>query len=222
MKFIIEFDGPLVELRRVYHEVHREIAAGVGWSARDEATFWRLTRTKGRDANLLPGARPIKLEEYHRRFDGRLEDDAIIGQYAPHANIKGVLNDLMKYGTCHLITLGANVAARIRVLDSAGLTRRFTGGTALNPDPRRRPAELRALAENDPRTVVAASSAPAIRAAGQVDLFAVGIGSGASTPARLHQAGADIVYPDLAGLHASLACGAGDLIRAGLLPPPLG
>ena len=220
VRFIIEFDGVIFDLRAVYYEAHRTIAAEVGWSRLDEPTFWRLTRTKGRDADLLPGAAPVKLKQYFARFTEKLEDDDMIARYTPQPDVDGVLDDLAQRGTCCATTLGGNLAARHRALDQANLTRFFTAVEKLDPDPRRRPAELKVLAAGDPRTVVVASTDYLIRAAGQADLFTVGVSSGFCAARRLHQAGADIVYPNMDALAESLALGGQDLIRAGLLPQP--
>ena len=221
MIFIIEFDGPIIDIRPVYYRLHRETAEEVGWSWLDERTFWRLTRAKGREANVLPDARPSKLKEYRARFGERLEGDLTVEQYSPHAGIDQALDGLTRRGSPCLITLGANLSARRRVLHHTGLTRYFTKLETLNSDPRRRPGELRVLAANERRTLVVASTDSVIRAASQAGLFTVGIASGSCADARLHQAGADVVYPDIHRLVTSLSSGGHEMIRAGLLPPPL-
>ena len=220
MIFIIEFDGPIIDIQPVYCRLHREIAEEVGWSWLDERTFWRLTRTKGRVANVLPEARPSKLKEYHVRFNERLESDFWIERYRPQAGIDEVLGNLVQRGTCCLITLGVNLAARRRVLERAGLTRYFTRSQTLNSDPRRRTIELQTLASTEQRTVVVASTDSVIRAADRGGLFTAGIASGPCTSTRLHQAGVRVVYPDIQGFMDSLSSGASDMIRAGLMPPP--
>ena len=220
MRFIIEFDGPVIDLRPVHYQVYRDVAADVGWARIDEATYRRRTRARGREANILPGARPVKLATFHTRFDEQVEADVVVEQYQPHPDLEGVLATMARSGPCHLVTLGSNLEARRRVLERHDLARFFTRRTALHPDPRRRGGELLALSNRDPRTIVAASTDAIIRAAGHAALFAVGIASGMCAPERLHQAGADVVYSDLNQLAESLTSGAGDLIKAGLLPPP--
>ena len=221
MKLIIEIEGALVDVAPTHYEVHRRVAAEVGWARLDQATFWRLTRTKGREANLLPGARPVKLKEYHRRFEQCLESDEVLARLGPRARAEEILRDLGRYGELCLITLGSNVEARRRVLERAGLLQHVKQTAALDPDPRLRAGELRAMAGGDPRTVVAATTDPLIRAAGQAGLFTVGVACGACAAPRLERAGADIVYGELRELVQSLTSGAPDLVRAGLLPAPL-
>ena len=121
-----------------------------------------------------------------------------------------------------MVTLGANRSARREWIAGTAWASLVGRMEKLSDDPRRRGAELRALSEGDPRTLVIAADESIIRAAGNAELFSVGVASGSCVPARLHQAGADIVLTDLAELADSLATGAQDLIRAGLLPLPLG
>ena len=78
MKLIIEIEGALLDVVPTHYEAHRRVAAEVGWARLDRATFWRLTRTKGREANLLPGARPVKLKEYYARFEECVESDELV------------------------------------------------------------------------------------------------------------------------------------------------
>jgi phosphoglycolate phosphatase-like HAD superfamily hydrolase len=91
----------------------------------------------------------------------------------------------------------------------------------LDPDPRRRPAELKILAKASPRTIVVSASDALVRSAGSAELITVGISSGNCTGPRLHQAGASVVYKELAELVESLQTGARDLVQAGLLPRSL-
>ena len=221
MRLIIEFDGPVFDPSSVYYAAHQAAAAEVGWSQLDQATFWRLLRTKGRQADLLPGAKPVKIAEYEKRFDDHLESDALVASYQPQSDIRDTLLQLAHAGSCCLITLGSNVAGRRTVLEKHGLAGRFARFDGLEADPRRRPAELRQLCEADPRTLVVAASDALIRSAGEAGVVSVGIAAGPCSMARLHQAGASVVYKALSELSASICDGAADLVQAGLLPRSL-
>ena len=83
MKLILEIDGPVLDVAPVWYRVHCEVAGAVGWAKLDQPTFWRLTRKQGREADLLRGARPVKLKEYYRRFDERLEADEVLADCEP-------------------------------------------------------------------------------------------------------------------------------------------
>jgi len=215
---ILEFDGPVFDIAPLYYQLHCAIAAELGWSQLDPKTYWRITRKHGQDANVLPEARTAKLETYHTRFTERSETDGSLLACEPHADIKETVSVLQDHGVCPLITLGSNSTARTRVLGRHELSDLFSEVVSLDTDPRRRPGELRGLADGDPRTLVAASNGAIIRAAGAADLLPVGIACGACSESRLYQAGAAIVYRNLRDLAHSLDSGAEDLIRAGLLP----
>ena len=221
MRFIIEFDGPVFDPSSVYYAAHQAAAADVGWSRLDQATFWRLLRTKGRQADLLPGAKPVKIAEYQKRFDDHLDSDALVASYQPQPDIRDPLLLLARSGSCCLITLGSNLAGRRTVLERHGLAGLFTRFDGLETDPRRRPAVLRRLGEADPRTLVVAAADALIRSAGEAGMICVGIAAGPCSAARLHQAGASVVYKALHELSASIRDGAADLVQAGLLPRSL-
>ncbi len=222
MRFLIEFEGVLVDLAPVWYAAHVAVAGEVGWSALDQGMFWRLIRSQGRSAEVLRAAKPAKLSDYQVRFEQRIEADEALVACALHPEVAGALDRLSRLGECHMVTLGSNLAARREVLERRGLQGRFQRSEKLDPDPRRRPAELRVLAQGDSRTMLVAGTDALIRAGGGAELFTVGLSRGSCTAARLHQAGASVVYQDLAELEASLQTGGADLIRAGLLPPSLG
>ncbi len=221
MRFIIEFDGPVFDPSPVYHAAHQAATAEVGWSHLDQETFWRLLRTRGRQADLLPGAKPVKITEYEKRFDAHLESDALLASYQPQPDIRETLAQLTRWGSCCLITLGSNMAGRRTALEKHGLPGHFARFDRLESDPRRRPAQLRQLCEADPRSLVVAASDALIRSAGEAGTLGVGIASGSSSMTRLHQAGASVVYKVLQELSASIRNGAPDLVHAGLLPRSL-
>jgi len=221
VRFIIEFDGPLFDPAPVFYAAHQAAAAGVGWSHLDQATFWRLLRTKGRQADLLPAAKPVKIAEYEKRFDAHVESDVLVAAYQPQADVRGTLLQLGRSGTCSLMTLGTNLAGRRAAMKKHGLAGLFARFDGLLADPRRRPAELRKLCEADPRSLVVAASDSLIRSAGEAGIVSVGIAAGPCSVARLHQGGAGVVYKALHELSASIREGAADLVQAGLLPRSL-
>lgn len=224
MNFIIDCDGPIIDVRPVHYNAFREVVAELGWSCLDEATYWRLVRSKGREANLLPGAKPIKHAKLHERFAEVVESTEIAGIGEPHGGraMKETIQALARHGRCAVVTLGTNVETRRKVLERHGIGSLLACTERLSDDPRRRPAELTALSQGDRHTIVAASSDAIIRAAREANLFALGISTGSCSAARLHQAGADLVYSGLDELTASLAKGTPDLIAAGLPPLSLG
>ncbi len=225
MKFIIECDGVVSDIAPAWYAAHEQAAETVGWSRLDQATFWRLTRTKGREAPILPGAKPIKTKEYYATFDRLTETDENVALASAFDGMSETWRKLTRRGEIVFVTLGSNHAARSRTLESYNLERDLGEVNALSRDPRRRPGELAALAGSAAgagRVLVVGATDALIRAAGQADLVTAGVASGACGIPRLTQAGADVVYRELGELAESLVSGAQDLQRAGLLPAPPG
>lgn len=221
MRFVIEYEGPIYNPAPAWHAAHQLAAADVGWSSLDRATFWRLTRTKGITEEILPAARDVKLKEYRKQFEARLESNEIIELNELHDDIRDDLTNLARHGASTVVTLGSNAAARAGIMQRDDLGGLKSHIDSLNPDPRRRPAELTSLAQGDRRTIVAAGTDAVIRSASDAGLFTVGISSGTCSVSRLHAAGAGVVYQTFGDLAESLRSGASDLIRAGLLPASL-
>lgn len=222
MRFLIEFDGPIVDVASVYFKTYYAVAGEIGWSRLDQATYWRLLRTKGKQAEILPGAKPSKREQFQGLFDRRIEADEAVQQLVPRPGVVEAIRAIARHGPCKAITLGTNAEARRTVLEKAKLVPTISELQPISPDVRRRPSELKILAENDRRAIIIASSDSLARAAREAEIFVVGMSCGVCTAARLHQAGVDVVYTDWADLQSSLATGAKDLIQAGLLPASLG
>jgi len=218
MRLILEFDGLLADVMPAMYAAHREAAASVGWSRLDEGTFRRLIRTKGREADVLPGAKQVKVDAYEQAFQARLEQDESIRSLDPQPGLDDDLRRLGRFGQVVLITLGRNLEARRAWLGEQRLSDGVEAFERLDEDPRRRPVELRVLADNDERAIVVATSDAVIRSADTAELFTVGVSSGPCSVKRLQQAGPRIVYKELAELAGSLKAGGADLVRAGLLP----
>ena len=221
LRFIIEFDGAIADVGAGLFAAHQAAAREVGWSALDRATFWRLFRTQGRGAQFLPAAKPHKLAEYQTRFELRAEAEESVAAFCLAEDASVALKQLAALGSCHLVTLGANIDARMKLIDRGALRRFFQRIERLDADPRKRPAELKLLAAKDPRTIVACGTDALVRSAGSAELFSVGMSSGPCIAAKLHQAGASVVLGDLQALVSSLQTGGAELVRAGLLPRSL-
>ncbi len=246
MRLIVEMDGVVFDIEAAWFSAHELATQAVGWSRLDRATFWRLIRTKGRDANVLPAAKPVKIREYWDCFDRALETEGIIAKCALHEQIREVLiswigrdrsfsRDRTAYSSAdqrkrpdaeevslECVTLGTNVRARRKLVEVLGFGQVSDRVRGVNPDPKRRQSELRALAAPDPRTILIASSDVLVRSGENAEVFCVGISSGSCTASRLHQAGARVVYGELSELADSLAGGGHDLVQHGLLPRSLG
>lgn len=221
VKFILEFDGVAADPAGAWYRAHHVAAGEVGWSRLAAAEFWRLTRTKGGGASVLPGAKPAKVKAYQDRFAELLEVDETIELMQWRDGMQETLRQFGRFGTCLSVTLGSNVKARERILTrqpSAGALGELVG---LDADPRRRPGQIATLAGGagaKGRVLVVAATDALIRAAGQAGLVTAGVATGSCSIPRLRLAGADVVYRECSELVAALRSGAAELLRAGLLP----
>lgn len=222
MRFLIEFDGPIVDVASIYFKTYHAVAGEIGWSRLDQATYWRLLRTKGKQADILPAAKPQKREQFQALFDQRIEADEVVSQLSARAGAVEAIRSIVRHGPCKAITLGTNADARRAILEKAKLVPTISELQSISQDVRRRPSELKVLAENDKRAIIVTSSDTLGRAAREAEIFVVGLSCGTCSPARLHQAGVDVVFSEWAELQSSLATGAKELIQAGLLPASLG
>lgn len=218
MRFILEFDGVLADVMPAYYAAHRVAAEAVGWSHLDEATFRRLIRTKGREADVLPGAKQLKLDAYEVEFLEIIEEDAGIAQLTTQDGLSERFRQFLRFGPVVLVATGRNIDARRQWVAHQPWAEHVDRFEPLDEDARRRPVELGVLSEGDERTVVASSSDLLLRSADAAGLFAVGVSTGACSVKRLQQAGARVVYKALEQLTTSLRDGAADLVHAGMLP----
>ncbi len=216
MRLIIEFDGPLFDVAPACYAAYQRAAEAVGWSRLPQAEFWRLLRTKGREANVLPGSKPQKLKDYLGHYDTAVESATCLTLAVARPDVSAIVTRLTRRSPAAAITLGSNGPARREMLRTVALEALFDCCEALSADVRRRPVELRALSGGRQRTVVAAATDALARAAREAELFCVGVAAGTCAVARLHQAGADVVYRNLEELAESFDRGAEDLIRAGM------
>ncbi len=216
LKFIIEFEGLIAEVADAYYHAYTLASRDVGWSKLERGEYWRRLRKQGRLANLLTGAKPVKIEEFWKRFDERLESDETVNAMTPVESLAEVVRRLQKAGECMLVTMGANVDARCAILTQWTSDAFYTCFERLSNDARQRPAELLALSGNVAQTVVVASSDTLIRAAGVAELFSVAIAMGAVSKARLLQASPSIEFANASELAEEIAAGGGRLVEAGL------
>jgi len=218
VRFLIEFDGPLVDVEPVYSAAYRGAIEQAGWSRIDHDTFWRLFRAKGRQADLLPGAKPAKVEAFWADFEARLDSHAYLSAMTPFDTTRGAVQKLAKDKKIIVVFLGGNGAARRAVLEKHGLLEWVNRVEAVPSDPRLRPAALRNLAAGDKRTIAVTTSDTLIRAANEAELVSVGLTCGPCAAPRLHRAGVGVVYASLIELVDSLRNGGAELAIAGLLP----
>lgn len=224
MRFIIELEGSVFDIKNAHFAAYQKAAADVGWSCLDQATFWRLWRKQGLQASLLSGASPIKIKQFWSMFQASLASPESLSQLTLQVDASETISSLKRFGCCIGVTLcnGRLLDEYMRCLATSELSDGFVSCKSLPPEPRQRSAQLGELATGDERSIVVASSDFMARAGSSANLFTVGLPLGCCHASRLHRSGVDIVFRSLEDIFASLNCGAADMIKAGLKPASLG
>ena len=221
IRIILELDGPIVDIEPVYWAAYSRVVAGLGLARKERATFWRALRRGGGVGDMLAGAGPRHIQRFREAFPEALEDDECLAEAVAQPGVADELRALRTgQHVLSLVTLGRNAKARQARLDEHDLSVHFTRMTRLSEDRFQRLAQLKELTEDHPRVLVAASCESLVKLANEADLVVVGISNGPCTARRLGQAGARLTFTNLAHLGGEIATGGGNLIAAGLPPPP--
>lgn len=220
MKIIVELDGPVLDVEPVHWAAYSLVVVELGLARKERAAFWRLVRRGAGIGDMLAGAKPRHIQRFRERLPEVLEQDECLADAAPQAGVAEELRALVVgHHALTLVTAGRNASARQRLLDANDLSIHFSRMTRLVSDPFQRLAQLKELAVDDRRVVVAAASESLVKLANEADLVAVGISNGPCLARRLTQAGARLTFGDFAELGEEIATGARRLIDAGLPPP---
>ncbi|MBN4058861.1 HAD family hydrolase [bacterium AH-315-J04] len=224
MRFIIELEGPVFDIKDAHFAAYQKAVAEAGWSSLDQATFWRLWRKQGLEASLLMGATALKIKQFWGMFQAALASQESMTKLALQGDISLAISSLQRFGFCVGVTTGnaTLLDEYSSLLAASKLAEGFVSCKSLPAEPRQRASQLGELAAGDERTVLIASSDIVARAGSSAAVFTVGVPNGCCHSSRLHSSGADIVYKGLADVLASLDTGATDMIQAGLKPASLG
>jgi len=211
----LECDGVLLNPEPWYWAGYSAVCAELGAARLDRASFWRAVRRGAQAAELLPGAKPARVQEYRSRIGTCLESPEATAALEPHAGMAAALERLRKHGRCSLVSTGGDRDGRQRVLDAADLSVHFDQMKALLADRARRVEQLRQLGQAERQSLVAVAGESLLLAAEEADLFVVGVAGGACTADRLRRFGARCVFSDLAELAACVEAGGAELEAAG-------
>ncbi len=218
MRLILEMDGPVVDVEPAVWSAYAGAAGETGVPRLDRAEFWRRFRVGDPAGRWVPGAAASKVPEFVRRFEARCESDECLDLCAAQAEAGIALIGLKRRAELVLVTVGANKAARQRVLDREKLSEFFTRMLGLPAQPHLRPAQLRELHLMEGKTLVCAATPALVQAAAGAGIPAVGIGQGMATAKRLTQAGASATFLTLAALDEDFDQGCPVLSAAHLVP----
>jgi len=213
---IVEYEGPVIDVRPRYWAAHKAAVAAVGLAGPPESEFWRLWRTAAADAMFVPRGKPARVAEYKRLRDERIDSTELMALDQAQPGAAENLRILKAMGTCHLATLCSNRDGINATLDRLDLWIHFEQKRSLPQDRDRRVAALRELAGGHHRTLAIAGTVPFAYAAGEAGCRVVGVKTGPAVPKRLRQVGVDLFFDSLDELTDALGAGRPDLHRIGL------
>lgn len=219
MQFLIELDGPVVDVRPRYYRAHRLVQGELGLASRDADEFWRLVRKGAGAAEIVRPHRPGQLEAYAQRFEAALLSDSLIELDVLQEDAVIHVSALSEVAPCSLVSVRPDRQGIQRLLDRYELWRHFRVLRLLSQDRSVRMSQLTEWIGQADQTVAAVASETMVLSAREAGAVVVGMANGACTPRRLRQAGADVVLADLGELLEAVRQSSDELIRAGYHPP---
>ncbi len=218
MLLSLELDGPILDVAPRWYAAHRRAQDELGLPRRDAREFWRLTR-KGADlAEIVRPTRSGQLADYLRAFGAALTSEDLTARDAPQPDVKIALVSLREVAPCALVTTRGDRATTQALLDRYELWRPFNKTMMLSSDRSVRSSQIAGLLDEEDPVLAATSDEPLTKAFDSAGAVVVGIANGPCTPRRLRQAGAGVVFGDLAEFAEALRRQDEELIKAGYRP----
>lgn len=213
---ILEFEGPVIDVRPRCWAAHREAVAAVGFEGPPESEFWRLLRMGIPDGQLIRYGKDRHVREYAKIRDERVEatDLMALDELQPGATEN--LRVLKKLGACHLVTLSRNRDGINATLDRLDVWMHFDQKRALPEDRDRRVEAMKEIVGGQRSTLAVVGTVPMAYIANEAGCRVVGIRNGPAFPKRLRQVGVDVFYNDLEELTEAVTTRDPDLQRIGL------
>lgn len=193
---IVEFEGPVVDVKPRYWATHCEAIGAIGLTGPTESEWWRLLRLNSPDGALAAHAKGEKLAAYSKTVRDRRDasDLMLLDEAQPGAAEN--LRVLKGLGSCHLVTLCSNRDGINATLDRLQLWMHFDQKRVLPEHRERRVAAIQEVMSG-PRTLAIVGTVPMAYAAGEAGCRTVGIRNGPTFPKLLQQVGVDVFFDDL-------------------------
>jgi len=214
---IIEFEGPVVNVRPRYWAAHKVAITAVKFEGPSEDEFWRLTRTAAPDGMMVRYGKPHHVAEYTRLRNEQLNTSELMALDEPQAKAAENLRVLKSLGVCHLVTLCQNRDGINTTLNRLDLWIHFDQKRALPEDRDRRVAALKELTIGQRNNLAVVGSVPMAYAAAEAGFCLVGLRTGLAVPKLLQQVGVDVFYDNLDELTDAIGRRDADLVRFGIL-----
>lgn len=216
IRWLIELDGVIFDPWPGLWAAYTIAAQSIDTPKTSQKEFERLLRIAAPVEQLVRYARPVLAARFSEEFARVRESDDCLAMLAIRQDAAAAAGRLGRVSDRVAVTCHSNRAARQRACDTHQISARFFEMQGLSTDPRRRGAEVTALAADAPTTIVIASSAEMARSAEQAGLPVIGVSGGLATPRRLKQAGCAFVDEHLGPIATDLENGARRFIEAGI------
>lgn len=213
---IVEFEGPVVDVRPRWWAAHKAGAAAIGLEGPPEDEFWRLVRKGSPDGMIMRHARPHQLAQYTHVRAEQQNSTAFMALDEPQPALKQNLRVLKQLGTCHLVTTCRNQEGINATLDRLDIWMCFERRIILPEDRVRRLTLLKELAAGHSSTLAIVGTVPVALALSNAGCRCVGLAQGPAFPNNLRQVGVDAFFDSLDALTDALAARHPDLQRIGL------
>ena len=213
---IVEFEGPVVDVRPRYWAGHREAIKAIGFEGPPESEFWRLVRVGTPDGQLIRFGKDRHVQEYAKIRDERIDATDLMALDELQPGAAENLRVLKKLGACHLVTLSRNRDGINTTLDRLAVWMHFDQKRALPEDRDRRVEAMREIVGGQRCTLAVVGTVPMAYVANEAGCKVVGIKNGPTFPKRLRQVGVDVFYGDLDELTEAITTRDPDLQRIGL------
>jgi phosphoglycolate phosphatase-like HAD superfamily hydrolase len=193
---IVEFEGPVVNVKPRYWAAHREAIGVLKLTGPTESEWWRLLRLNSPDGALAAHAKGEKLAEYSKTLTERRDASDLMLLDEAQAGAAQNLRVLKGLGSCHLVTLCSNRDGINATLDRLQLWMHFDQKRVLPEHRERRVAAIQEVMGGQ-RTLAVVGTVPMAYAAGEAGCRTVGIRNGPTFPKLLQQVGVDVFFDDL-------------------------
>lgn len=213
---IIEYEGPVVDVRPRYWAAHKEAVTAVGFDGPTENEFWRLFRTGAADSVMVRYGKDRHAVEYGRLRDERIHSTELMDLDEPQPGLAENLRVLKQMGACHLVTTCSNREGINATLDRLDVWIHFEQKRVLPENRDRRVDALKELAGPHRATLAVAGTVPFAYAAGEAGCRVVGLESGPTVPKLMRQVGVDLFFESLDNLTEALVQHDPELRRIGL------
>jgi phosphoglycolate phosphatase-like HAD superfamily hydrolase len=155
---IIEWEGPVVDVRPRYWAAHQAAVSAVGFQGPTADEFWRLFCTGAAMGMMVPGGKAPAVAEYARIRGEKIDSTELMALDELQPKVVENLKILKNMGTCHLASLCQNRDGVNATLNRLDAWIYFEQKRCLPTDSDRRTATLRELAGAGHRTLAVAGS----------------------------------------------------------------